>query len=46
MFLLSCTHFHIVPQAGMTGIDEKTCALIVEEVTLPQVQQFAETLEA
>ena len=30
----------------MTGIDEATCALIVEEVTLPQVQQFIETLEA
>lgn len=30
----------------MTAIDEKTCALIVEEVMSPQVQQFVETLEA
>jgi hypothetical protein len=29
----------------MHGIDEKTCALIVEEITFPQVQQFVETLE-
>lgn len=33
-------------EAGMTGIDEKTCALIVEEVTFPQVQHFLDTLES
>ena len=29
----------------MTGVDEKTCALIVEEITFPRVQGFMATLE-